>query len=624
MCGITLILDRSLRLDEGPILRMNRSLYHRGPDANGYYHGQTSSYQIYLGNTRLSICDPQERANQPFLSPDQRFILIFNGQIYNYQDLKKQCNTPYAFRTQSDTEVLLYTLAQGILSQTYAKALANLEGMYAFLLWDSQEEKLYYGRDRSCIKPLYVFENENYLIFSSEIQGILNSGLITASLNTRAPHDFLKYRYPQPPHTFYQGIYEVIQGGYLETVKTATRDWAHVNAEDTPGLSPKQLPIRQKPTLEPSKQVELALFESLEKQIPQEVAWGLFLSGGVDSTLILALLQALGKSRIPAFIMSPPPSLATFASRDKQFARQAARQYGAEPIFIELASSDLNRLPGFMDCLDQPWGDPASFLSYLLAEKAAQTTKVCFSGAGADEYFAGYNRHKAFAKYLKWLPYASTFPYLKAIGSLLPEGKKLPARKLFRLIRRFTSGLDRSPQRTFEQFSQLQILPYATHTAQRDPTPDTLLEWALAQDQQGYLPHNVLAFTDRVTMQHSLEVRVPYLDTKLIQLAQSIPATQRLRPQAKGLLKQILNKYGGRAYTQRPKEGFGMPWGFWIKQKEQQWIPEEILSPQSPLLEYVSRSHLQAMVKQHLQSRRDFSHELWALWSLSYFLRQNF
>lgn len=623
VCGINLILDRSQKLDTRPIQAMNQRLYHRGPDAEGIYHYQAPSFQLFLGNTRLSICDPVERSNQPFISSNQRFVLAFNGQIYNYRDLKKKLGTSYGFRTTSDTEVLLYWLAQGIRNQAYWSAYDALEGMYAFLLWDAQQEKLYYGRDGQHIKPLYVCETGTYLIFSSEIQGILSTRLIKATLNPNAPRDYLRYRYPQAPHTFYKGVYEVMQGGQIEIHASKSIDWGNPGEECTGyfpqqdisglGLSPSSL----------LQKVEASLLQSIKARIPSDVPWGLFLSGGVDSTLLLALLRELGYQDFPAFILTYAPSLQKYATQDGRFAQMAAQQYGAERLVLEMGPSDLLRLPEFIGSLDQPWGDPASFLSYLLAEKASQYTKVCFSGAGADEYFAGYNRHLAYARYLQLRPFSPVFPWIKRLGKVLPGGAKGPARKYFRLLRRFTEGLDTSPQRTFEHFLQLQILPGQAQP-EEVPVPYDFLDWAFKLDQKNYLRRNVLGLTDRAAMQHSLEVRVPYLDQGITQLANSIPAPTRLRPHKKWILRQILEKYEGKAYTQRPKEGFGMPWGYWIKQDKYRWVQEEILHPANPLFEYVPTGRVQSLVEDHWKGHRDFSHEIWALWSLSYFLRSRF
>lgn len=623
MCGIHLIFDKKQQLETktpASMKKMLQSSSYRGPDAQGMQSLSMKRGRLHLGSNRLKIIDPSERANQPMSSPDGRYWLCFNGTIYNYFELRNELlNQEIQFTTQSDTEVLL-----NMLITRGAKALQALNGMFALIFFDKQEQKLLLARDRFGMKPLYYTDQQNYLIVSSEAKGVMASGLIEKKLYEPALQDYLCLKYVIPPHTFFENVYQLPAGHYMEVSEEKAAIHSYVN------------PLKR--IDEPSEEEVLERTEELLKDavlnhLIGDVECGLFLSGGVDSTLLLSMIQELGAQPVPTFSVINSAEEAVFGTEDYQYARKAAKMYGNLHYELSLEQSVLQQhTEDFITHIDQPVGDSAAFMTYMLSAEVKKIAGVALSGAGADELFAGYNRHQAFYQYLRQYD-----TMMKAGGILkrgtrwLPTGFAHPLRKRFRLLKKLGQSLDKDPGRTFVNFLRQNMLSSDCQNSLSlhafAGTEDFVEGWlyaALEHELQYYLPADVLSLSDNMSMARSLEMRMPYLDLPLASYMRSLPANFRIRHGKKWILKRLLEARGGKVFTQRAKEGFGLPFGQWLRSAEMANIRSSLQEREQLMYDYVSFEQVQHMLQNHQQKQADYGPELWSVWVLASWLQLHF
>ncbi len=381
------------------------------------------------------------------------------------------------------------------------------------------------------------------------------------------------------------------------------------------------------------KKVEDLLKDSVLRHLTADVFSGLFLSGGVDSTLLLALMKEVGVPPVPTFSIVNDAQEKHFGTEDYRYAQQAAQQFGSYHREVSLTLSLFEEhFEKFVQQLDQPIGDSGAMMTYLLSQEAQQYVKVVLSGAGADELFGGYNRHQAYYQYLK---HYSLFKWLakpsKTLSSVLPTGYSQPLRKPFRLFKKFAQSLSDDPPTTFLQFvtlSGLKDCPSSISEYHFRPEKDFIeehLSFALQHDQQHYLIEDVLQMSDTSSMAHSLELRVPYLDAPLAHYVQSLPAVFRLKHGRKWILRNLLDQYGGKPFTRRAKEGFGLPFGHWLKEKRSTIIRQHLEDHQLPIYEFISFNKVDRLLTAHRRGYQDHSAELWSVMLLSAWLsNQNF
>ena len=622
MCGINLIVDKKGNLPETAIRRMTAATHHRGPDATAFHLSPAGKAKIYFGHNRLKIIDPSDNANQPFFSADGRYLLLYNGEIYNYRELKKTLQERGCyFGTQSDTEVILY-----LLIRDGQRGLAQLNGMFALAFYDTQEQRFFLARDRFGIKPLFYADTDDYFIVSSQIQGILQSGLIPKILNPRQVYHYLKYKHAAKPQTFYQHVLELPEGSVLSWEKDQIQVCSYVESPALPNNPAADTIIM--------REIEDLLMASVQKHLVADVPVGLFLSGGIDSTLLLALLHKAGHRHFPAFSITHPASAGSFGTADAHFASLAARQYGAEHTCIEIKESILQGTNAWAQTLDQPIADSAGLLTSYLSEKVRPYIKVALSGAGADELFGGYNRHRAFYLYSKRRHLASAFRLvMPAFTPLLPTGFDHSLRKQFLLLRKLAYKLQKNPRETFLNFTAMdqalaelwQQEKAAISTATNTPDkPADWLRWMLQHDQQHYLISDVLAITDQASMRHSLEVRTPYLENNISAYLLGLDSKIIFRGGPKWILKRILGAQNGQKFLRRSKEGFGLPLGNWLRNPQAHFLFTELQNPYHLVFEYINFAQTQNLLQSHWRQRQDFSSEIWALIVLAKWLQHNF
>lgn len=621
MCGIHLILDKEKQINSPlPISSMMEACIHRGPDHQGYY----SIRNVWMAGNRLKIVDSSTAANQPMVSADGRYTLVYNGEIYNYYELRNQLlQKGEHFITRSDTEVLLK-----LLINEGKQVLTQLNGMFAFVFYDQEKGTLLAARDRFGIKPLYYYEDHGYLIMSSETKCILASGLVNKELNEQQISHYLQYKYTRPGSTFFRNISALLPGHMIEVTPHGEKLIQPFFTKEHPA-SPSLFKSETNIIDEAEKQLTDAVLKHLAADVP----CGLFLSGGIDSTLLLAIIKKEGAHPIPSFSIINHPDDRSFGTQDYYYATKAAEMYGSTHYELELNSQLIEGAwEEFINKIDQPVGDSASLMTYLLAREAKKIVGVVLSGAGADELFAGYNRHQAYHSYLKHHAFITKIRPALKLTRYLPTGFSHPWRKQFRLLKKLSRSLVEDPHTTYQNFLTFN-LPFVQQIEK--PAPGDILpgnedffeqhlQYALKQDLEHYLPFDILNMSDDMSMAQSLEMRIPYLDTQLADFAQQLPATLRLHHGKKWILKKILESYGGKSFTRRSKEGFGLPIGSWLRKKEFHFLRQPLENPGAPLFHFVPFQQIREMLQCHVSRKEDYGQELWALLILSAWLSNHF
>lgn len=604
MCAINFIWDKKGKLDEKAILAMNRVSKHRGEDFSRYLQIKFQNQNLFFGHNRLKIIDLSEDANQPFTDEKQKKILIYNGEIYNYKTLQNRLKE-FSFKTQSDTEVLFYFL------QKYSpEEITQLNGMFAFLFCDIEKEKIQIVRDKQKVKPLYFFENEDYFLLSSELKSLLATKLFPRKLNQKQVFHYLQYRFANSNETFFENIFEVVEPFEIN-LKTLSKNYFPYPQKK------RSFDIAKISSNEIVKVSEDKLMQAIENQLIADVPIALFLSGGVDSTLLLAITKELAYD-LPAFSISNAENEKSFGTEDFFYAQKAAKKYKVSHHNIQTSVQDISYLSEILPRLDQPIADTSLILTYLLAKEAKKEVKVVLSGAGADEVFAGYNRHKAYYFYLKNKSFLPFFLFFKKTQFLFPDGFSHPFRKQFRLLKKLFRSLDRNTEQTLYNFTKLNLETsvFLGNGFQNDKNINDILFF----DQENFLANDVLKLSDNMTMLHSLELRVPYLDQGLSDFVNTLPFDFLLKNGKKWILKQLLEKRGGKFFTQRQKEGFGFPFGLWLKNHKIDFVLDKLQNQHNPVFEFLDYWYFQKMLRKHLKSKADFTSEIWTVYLLGEWL----
>lgn len=593
---------------------MSAQTAHRGPDDSKTITLQSASKTFHLAANRLKITDQSDAASQPFIATDSKQVLLFNGEIYNFHELKNNLlNKNIPFTSHSDTEVLFHWIKEyGV------EGIAKLEGMFAFIFIDLSTEEVIVARDRFGIKPVYFYENDHFFIVSSEIKAIAESGLFAKELNPSSIPHYLKYKYVKAPETFYKEIYELEHG---HTYHFNGHNWEKDKYYD-------EKIIDQESHFDIEK-MEGLITNSIIQQLDSQVPLGLLLSGGVDSTLLLALAKKEGFT-LPTFSIVNSEKDSSFGTHDFHYSRLAAKTYSSDHHEVEMNISMLDRFDDFINNIDQPIGDSSYLMTSAICKYASipqsigkEGMKILLSGAGADELFAGYNRHAAFYTYLnnkKLLNKIS--PVLKPLLNNLPTGQKHPLRKHFRLMKKWSISHDSSPYTTYDNFLSFNELNIETH--RQSETKSDFFGWALSHDRNNYLIGDVLALSDKASMHHGIELRVPYLNENLVHYLNKFPSEVRIQKGSKWMLKEILTKHGGAKFTRRSKEGFGLPLSGWLFDKRMAHLWDIFNDQNQSVFNFLEKKKFDELVDQQKRRIEDHGPLLWSILVLAHWLKRNF
>ena len=571
--------------------RMAQTLRHRGPDDSGVWVDALSG--VGVGHQRLSIIDLSATGAQPMLSGNGRYVIAYNGEIYNYRALRAELERKgQSFRGHSDTEVL----AEGFVCWGIKETLRRLTGMFAIAVWDKQQRTMTLIRDRLGVKPLYWSHQDGLLLFGSELRSLRQFDGWRPVINPSAASDMVVHSCIAAPYTIYHGVYQLTPGALLtldangrmrqETYWSLT--WAARTGHGA----------KAPDTRETAEEVETLLKDAVRCRMVADVRLGAFLSGGVDSSLIAALMQAQSAAKVRSF---------TIGFRDDRlneapYARQVADILGSDHTEHVFSDADaLQLVPGLAEIHDEPFGDSSQLPSHLLALLTRKHVRVALSGDGGDELFAGYGRYLMFDRAwraLGLLPAGARRGMARAIQALPMQrwdriGGHLPARyrlqypgeRFYQLAEAmgakdglgFYQALMRqgpAPERFLRHAPQPRI-------AEAAPVPERgLLLQMQFNDMQVYLPDDILTKVDRTSMAAGLEVRAPLLDHRLVELAWRLPESMKIHGnRGKWILRRILGRYLPAHLIERPKAGFAVPLRQWLQGPLREW-GEGLLNPE--------------------------------------------
>lgn len=573
MCGINGIYGLENEKRKILVEAMNNALKHRGPDANLSY----SDDEVALGHTRLKIIDLSDKANQPITCYQERYVLTFNGEIFNFRELKKRLED-YPFKTQSDSEVILAAYHKWGIDM-----LEKLEGQFAFGIWDKLNRELLLVRDRLGIKPLYYHHNSNLIAFSSEIRPLIKSGLFKPEIKKEALIDYLRYQTVHAPETLISEVKQLMPGYFFKISYDEAKlvqYWDVRHDHDELG--------KYRSKEEAQKKVSELFTEAVQKRLVADVPFGAFLSGGIDSSLVVGVMSELMDQPVKTFNVSFDES----EFSEAKYARLISNKFKTDHTEINLQPNNfLEIIPDVLEDMDHPSGD--GFNTWLVSKvtKEAGVT-MALSGLGGDELFAGYPIFKRYKSLLskKWI---LSFPIglRKMAGDLLTKIKPgIASEKVARVILQEYFDLeniyqfDRQVLLDDQVKSLLSIdkLPaksvYKTvhenvgfETAGYELAPLSRVSWA---EINTYMQNVLLRDADQMSMAHALEIRVPFLDHKLVEMVLALRDDVKYPNSPKQLLTDSFSRLLPDEIVNRPKMGFVFPWEYWLKAELKQFAEQ--------------------------------------------------
>ena len=626
MCGIVGLFDTRGKkpIDRQLLLGMNQIQAHRGPD-EGEVHIEPG---LGFGHRRLSIMDVSS-GQQPLFNEDGSVVVVFNGEIYNFEVLAKELSSRgHIFRTHCDTEVIVHAW-----EEWGERCVNRFRGMFAFALWDRNQEILFLARDRLGIKPLYYsLLNDGTFVFASELKGILAHPGFIQDMDVHAIEDYFAYGYVPEPKTIFRHAYKLPPAHTLKISRARTLPQPQ---------SYWDIPFTMHPPLSPEEAREeliVRLRESVKVHLMTEVPLGAFLSGGVDSSAVVAMMAGLMNEPVNTCSIS----FGDPAFNESQYAQKVADRYHTHHQVGQVDQDDFDLIDRLASLYDEPFADSSAMPTYRVCQLARKRVTVVLSGDGGDENLAGYRRyrwHLYEERMRSALPLGLRKPLFGLLGNLYPKAdwapKVLRAKStLEALARDSVEGYfhsvsimkDGMRRRLFSESFRRELQGYGAveilrRHADKCPVADPLSRVQYL-DMKTYLVGDILTKVDRASMAHSLEVRVPLLDHELVEWISGLPASIKLRGhEGKYVFKKALEPYLSDDILYRDKMGFSVPLASWFRGPLRQRINDALLGPVLADTGFFSRAFLREMLDQHQSGRRDYSASLWSLLMFESFLR---
>ncbi len=626
MCGITGIFDTRARRepDRAVLKRMTDALVHRGPDDDGYLFEPG----VGLGHRRLSIID-LAGGHQPQFNEDGTVAVVFNGEIYNFQPLTRELEERgHRFRTVSDTEVIVHGW-----EEWGPACVQRFNGMFAFAVWDRRTETLFLARDRLGVKPLYyALLNDGQLLFGSELKAVLRHPAVDRTFDPRAIEDYFAFGYVPDPKTIFAGVRKLPPAHWLKCARGGS---PQVERYWDVSFRP-HAPIAE---ADACHELIERLRESVRKRLIADVPLGAFLSGGVDSSAVVAMMAQLSAGPVKTCSIS----FGDPAYNEAQFAAAVAERYGTEHDVQQVDPDDFGLIDRLVDLYDEPFADSSAIPTYRVCQLARRTVKVALSGDGGDENFAGYRRYRwhAFEERVRaCLPSAVRRPLFGALARIYPKldwaPRFLRAKATLQGIARDTidgyfHGVAISPdplrERLFSESFRRELQGYRAidvfHEHMRCCPTDDPLSIIQYLDYQTYLPADIMTKVDRASMAHSLEVREPVLDFELVDWASGLaPALKLSGREGKYIFKRALEPYLSRDILYRPKMGFAVPIARWFRGSLREDLRRRLLEGALSGSSLFNARFLRQLADQHQSGERDHSQPLWALLMFEAFVRR--
>ncbi len=628
MCGI--IGGINTGLDKTAATGFVRRLAHRGPDDRGIYLHEN----LWLGHTRLSIQDLSPQGHQPMQDESGNYTIIFNGEIYNHWEIRKELQEEgFHFLSTSDTETLLKAYIHW-----GEQCLDRLNGIFAFVIFDKQQETLFLARDHFGVKPLYFYQKDETFAFASEIKAIKNLPGLDYSIDATVFYNYLLLLWAPGEFTPFQHIKKLLPGHYM---KVALRDVQKAESRQYYMLHFDGQYDNELTETQWIDKLDECLTNAVKRQLLSDVPVGYFLSGGLDSSLLLAIARKLQPDApLKAFTIDTRGEFQKegFAD-DLPYAQKVAAHLNIDLQVIPAHVSIVADFDKMIYSLDEPQADPAPLFVGAIAKAAQQQgIKVLLGGTGADDIFSGYKRHQALTleKHTGALP-PLVRKGVKIMGNMLPQnntGRRI--RKLTQyfdqpeLQRRISYYYWQEPERVQQLFTEeikkhLHLRePYFffEHMLEKIPEEKNALNQMLFWDIYSFLLHN-LNYTDKMAMSAGVEVRVPYLDKELVELTVHMPPSLKMKGrQTKYILKKLAERYLPEEVIYRPKTGFGAPVRTWVKTDMQQMIQERLSGPAFTATNIFKPEAIQQLISDNASGKTDAGYTIWALLAVESWVRE--
>ncbi|MBL7074884.1 asparagine synthase (glutamine-hydrolyzing) [candidate division KSB1 bacterium] len=629
MCGIcgVVYLDRGRSVGSEMLRGMSHTLTHRGPDDEGLFIDRN----VGLGMRRLAIIDVSG-GQQPIANEDNSKQIIFNGEIYNHLDLRESLvSNGHRFKTRTDTEAILHNY-----EKRGAACVQDLNGMFAFAIWDSERQSLLLTRDRLGIKPLYYYVDGEKFIFGSEIKAILACDDVDLTLDYQAIYYYLTYLYIPAPYTIYKQI-KKLPPGHLLVLKDRILDikkyWT-LSYDVDPGLTVNKC----------TERIEELIADAVKIRLMSEVPLGAFLSGGIDSSTICNFMMKAGDGQVKTFSIGFPIK---GPFNELEYSTLAASHLGTDHHQMVVYPDAVNLFSKIMDYLDEPMGDSSVIPTFLLSEFTRNQVTVALSGDGGDELFAGYERYlviKSILVYEKLPGSIRDNVFAPLVHNFFKDTQQREG--LWAQTKRFMNDFKRGHQETFlrliTNFNSSLIDAYCSPELKEefkyyDPhelarsyfdgkflgNPSEPINALLNQETMMYLPDDLLFKVDRMSMAHSLEVRVPLLDHRLVEFAARIPPSLKIKGfSTKYILKKLMSRHLPHKIVYKKKQGFTPPLKEWFRNELRDYIREILLSRTARDRGFFNISGVKRMIDDHIAGRREFHHQLWVLLVLELWCRR--
>jgi asparagine synthase (glutamine-hydrolysing) len=588
-----------------------QELKHRGPDQEGVFHEEG----ITLGFRRLSIIDLSEQGNQPMANEDGSVQLVFNGEIYNFLELRRELlGKGHLFRGQSDSEVIVHAY-----EEWGREFLTHLRGMFAIGLWDKKIKTLILARDRLGIKPLYYTCQKGRLAFASEIKSLLRIPEIVPQVNLQALYYYLGYEFAPGPLTMFEGIHKLAPGHYLVFSDNSLQEKVYWD------IRPPELSMTPE---EAVIEMRTLLTDTVRRHLISDVPLGVFLSGGLDSSTLVALMRKLGVDPLRTFSIGyPDPSFS-----ELPFAEIVARKFETKHTVLMIPEVTLEDLEAAVWHLDEPMTDLSALPLYLVCREAKKHVTVCLSGEGGDEIFAGYDRFKASKAdaYYRLLPRLFREKLVYPLVEALPdqpqkkgavnilkrfvEGSHLPSEGGHLRWQYFSSAAqdDHLFNQTFKD--QVRMDPFAPLRELRENTSfKSRIDEEIYIDLRFSMPDSVLMKVDKMSMAHALEIRVPFLDHRFVEFTASLPGEWKLKGfRTKAIFREALQGMLPDEIVWRGKQGYSLPIKNWLREGLKDTLTTVL--HESPIIQaFMNRTYIQKLMKEHMARTHNHNHILWAL-----------
>lgn len=626
MCGIAGIycINDSDRIQEDVIRKMTNSLSHRGPDDEGYH----IDGDIALGFRRLSIID-LKTGNQPIHNEDKSIWTLFNGEIYNYEEIRAFLEKKgHVFYTNADTEVLVH------LYEDFGEDMVlHLRGMFAFCIWDSKFIKLIIYRDRLGIKPLFYARTNEFFLFASEMKAILASDLVSNKIDIYALNHYLGLQYIPAPKSIFQNVRKLLPAHKISISKTKD-----IKIEEYWDL--KNIPENTLSFNACKDNLNELLFDSVKLHMRSDVPLGVFLSGGVDSSAVVALMSKLSNSRLNTFTICHKDN----AYDESVYAKAISDMYGTRHHTRVIGPDDfLSLIPSVLEQFDEPFADSSALPTFLVSKLAGEHVKVVLSGDGGDETLAGYERYSKVLQFNRIeknirlkaftpeIVKRALYERMSFSHGLLNKANKFILNLLLTDIERHLFFLSYFRDHKYKLYSsdlKNELLPHTDAILFKryfeKLNGHSLLRKITYLDQKTFLPGDILYKVDIASMANSLEVRPPLLDHKLVEFLFSIPDKYKLnRKNGKMIFKRLMEEFLPTELLYRKKMGFEIPISSWFRNELAQYIQDLLLSSDLLKMPYFNREFIAKMIKEHQSGKQDFGPHLWILMGLEIWHRKH-